>query len=139
MFSKILSILLIALLFSCSKENNNPVIKFSKDSTFIIINKIEPANLLQVKKYLEVVSDTSKMLSVYLDPINEIDSLNFKIIEGNVYCKGDSVIFSPKKPFVKGCSYLVESFIGIQPIATDKLLKGEVKMRVEPQRQVLKR
>ncbi|PWS27673.1 hypothetical protein DHW03_08800 [Pedobacter yonginense] len=126
-------------LFSCSNTNSKPLIKFSGDSSSIIIKNIDEASLLQVKNAFKENPDSLNLVSVLLTP-NDQDSLQIeKPIKGAFNVSGDSVIFKPAAPFVRGKSYLIESFIGVNYADARKLLTNGIKHNLQPQQQILTR
>jgi len=125
--------------FSCSNRNNKPVIKFSGDSTSIIITNIDEASLLQVKNAYQANMDTVNIMSVLIMP-GELDSIQDELeVTGKVKIVGDSLIFNPDQPFVKGKDYLVESYIGVKFATVGNLITGSAKHNLQPQKQTLKR
>jgi hypothetical protein len=52
---------------------------------------------------------------------------------------GDSLIFRPDQPFIKGKEYLVESYIGVKFATAGDLMMGKGKQNLKAQRQTLKR
>ncbi|WP_293305002.1 hypothetical protein [Pedobacter sp. UBA5917] len=125
--------------FSCSNRNNKPVIKFSVDSTSIIIKNIDGASLLQVKNAYHANADTVNMVSVLIKP-GELDSVQDELeVPGKVKVAGDSLIFNPYQPFIKGKDYLVESYIGVKFATLGDMVSGSTKQNLQPQKQTLKR
>ncbi|MGN7990462.1 hypothetical protein ACTJKC_24200 [Pedobacter sp. 22226] len=125
--------------FSCSNRNNKPVIKFSGDSTSIIITNIDEASLLQVKNTYQANVDTVNIMSVLIMP-GELDSIQDELeVAGKVKIVGDSLIFNPDQPFVKGKDYLVESYIGVKFATVGNLITSSAKHNLQPQKQTLKR
>jgi len=124
---------------SCSNRNNKPIIKFSGDSTSIIIKNIDEASLLQVKNAYKANADTLNLVSVLIKP-GELDSIQDELeVTGKVKILGDSLIFNPDQPFVKGKYYLVESYIGVKFATVGNLITGSAKHNLQPQKQTLKR
>lgn len=131
--------LVTVIAFSCSDTNNKPIIKFSADSSSIVIKNIEEVSLLQVKNTMQANPDSSHLVNVLLSPGDE-DSLQIEQeIAGKLILAGDSLIFKPQTAFLKGKNYLVESYIDVQFGNKEKLLKGTLKYRLEPQQVILKR
>lgn len=125
--------------FSCSNRNKKPVIKFSEDSTSIIIKNIDEASLLQVKNVYQRKTDTINMISVLIRP-GDLDSIqDEQEVPGKVEVSGDSLVFSPDLPFLKGKEYLVESYIGVKFAAVGDLIMGKGKQNLKAQQQTLKR
>lgn len=124
---------------SCSNANNGPIIKFSADSNSIVIKNIDEASLFRVKDAYRINADSINFISVLLIP-GETDRLQTEEdVLGKTNLRGDSIVFVPEKPFLKGKRYLIESYVGVKFADGSKLLKGTIKHRLEPQQQVLKR
>ncbi|RBQ06972.1 hypothetical protein [Pedobacter miscanthi] len=143
MFKRVLKCSVVVAVFlsaiSCSNKNNKPVIKFSADSTSIIIKNIDEASLLQVKNAYQANADTVNMMSVLIMP-GELDSIQDELeMPGKVKIAGDSLIFNPDQPFVKGKNYLVESYIGVKFATVGDMISGSTKHNLQPQKQTLKR
>lgn len=137
---KYLFIVVVAILaISCSNTNSKPVIKFSGDSSSIIIKNIDEASFLQAKNAIKANPDSLNLISVLLTPGDQ-DSLQVEQeIYGKFSVKEDSVVFKPKTPFVKGKKYLVESFIAVNYADAKKLLTNGIKHNLQPQQQILTR
>ncbi|CAH0195623.1 hypothetical protein SRABI27_01614 [Pedobacter sp. Bi27] len=139
-FFKYQAIIAIVLFtFSCSNTNNRPIIKFSGDSSSIIIKNIDEASLLQVKNAYQANTDTLNLVSVLVKP-GEMDSIQDELeVPGKVKILGDSLVFNPDQPFLKGKEYLVESYIGIKFATVGDLIMGKGKQNLKAQQQTLKR
>jgi len=139
-FFKYLAMIAVAVFaLSCSNTNNKPIIKFSRDSLSIIIKNIDEASLLQVKNAYKANADTLNLISVLIKP-GDLDSIQDELeMPGKVKVSGDSVIFSPDQPFVKGKDYVVESYIGIKFATVGNLISGNARHNLQAQRQTLKR
>ncbi|RNL49626.1 hypothetical protein [Pedobacter jejuensis] len=137
---KYLFVFVVAInIASCKSKNNKPTIKFSADSSSIIIKNIDEASLFEIKKVYQANPDSVDFISVLLTP-GDTDSLQDEInILGKTILSGDSLIFSPQKSFLKSKKYLVESYIGVEFANGGKLFKGTIKHNLEPQQQTLKR
>ncbi|MBC6108796.1 hypothetical protein H7U22_00025 [Pedobacter sp. CCM 8938] len=133
-------IVVIAMLaISCSNTNSKPVIKFSGDSSSIIIKNIDEASFFQVKNSFKTNPDSVNLISVLLTPSDQ-DSLQVEEeISGRFSLEGDSVVFKPNEAFIKGKNYLVESYIGVNYADAKKLLTNGIKHNLQPQRQILTR
>ena len=131
--------IVVAFALSCSNTNNRPIIKFSGDSSSIIIKNIDAASLLQVKNAYQANADTLNLITVLIKP-GELDSLQDETeVPGKVKFIGDSLVFSPDQPFIKGKAYLVESYIGVKFATVGNLISGSGKQNLRAQRQTLKR
>jgi len=139
-FSKYLGLLIVAFLaISCSNTNNRPIIQFSDDSTSIIIKNIDEASLLQVKNAYKANSDTINMITVLLKP-GELDSIQDELeVPGKINIAGDSLVFNPDSAFMKGKTYVVESYIGVKFATVGNLISGTAKQNLQAQRQTLRR
>lgn len=125
--------------FSCSNRNNKPVIKFSRDSTSIIIKNIDEASLLQVKNAYHNNADTINMMSVLIRPGDKDSIQDEQEVPGKVEVLGDSLVFSPDQPFLRGREYLVESYIGVKFATVGDLILGKGNQNLKAQQQTLKR
>ena len=128
-----------AVFLSCSNKSDKPVIKFSADSSSIVIKNINQASLFEIKKTMQANPDSIKFISVLVTPGDEDSLQDEKDIFGNTLLKGDSLIFRPQQPFIKGKIYLVESYIGVKFADGNKLFKGTITHNLKPQIQMLKR
>ncbi|WP_199117234.1 hypothetical protein [Pedobacter sp. ASV28] len=142
MFNKLSLITICAtLLFAhCSNSNQELDIRFSNDSTKIILGNIEERNLYQLQNYLNNDSLSRQLVSVSLLPSNgDTASATEKIIEGQLSLHKGQVIFNPKIPLVKGSTYLVESLLNSSFGETADILKGRVGNRIKLQQKKLTR
>lgn len=139
-FSKYLGLFMVAFLaISCSNTNNRPIIQFSGDSTSIIIKNIDEASLLQVKNAYKANADTINMVTVLLKP-GELDSIQDELeVPGKINIAGDSLVFNPDSAFMKGKTYVVESYIGVKFATAGNLISGTAKQNLQAQRQTLRR
>ena len=136
-YHAVIAVVLFAL--SCSNTNNRPIIKFSEDSSSIIIKNIDEASLLQVKNAYQANADALNLVSVLIKP-GDLDSIQDELeVPGKVKILGDSLVFNPDQPFLKGKEYLVESYIGIKFATVGDLIMGKGKQNLKAQRQTLKR
>lgn len=136
-YQAVIAVAIFAL--SCSNTNNRPIIKFSGDSSSIIIKNIDEASLLQVKNAYQASADTLNLVSVLIKP-GDLDSIQDELeVPGKVKILGDSLVFNPDQPFLKGKEYLVESYIGIKFATVGDLIMGKGKQNLKAQRQTLKR
>ncbi|RZL29215.1 MAG: hypothetical protein EOO96_20035 [Pedobacter sp.] len=142
MFKSVKYLLLFVILFqftACSQKNDKPIITFSADSSSIVIKNIDQASLFEIKKTYQANPDSIKLISVLVTPGAQDSLQDEKDISGKAVLAGDSVIFTPANSFVKGKTYLVESYIGVKFADKSKLFKGTIKHNLEPQTQMLLR
>ncbi|MBB4109207.1 hypothetical protein [Pedobacter zeae] len=138
-FNYLIVVAVVISALSCSNRNNRPVIKFSGDSSSIIIKNIDEASLLQVKNAYQAKSDTLNLISVLIKP-GELDSIQDELeVTGKVKILGDSLVFNPDQPFIKGKDYLVQSYIGVKFATIGNLITSSAKHNLQPQKQTLKR
>ncbi|WP_157263352.1 hypothetical protein [Pedobacter sp. R20-19] len=143
MFKSLYKFLIVALfallLISCSGTNKKPIIKFSQDSASIVIKNLDKASLLKVRDAYAIDADSNQLFTVLIKP-GEQDSLQDEtLVHGKIKLIGDSIVFKPDLPFVKGKDYVVESLIGVEFATVEKLILSQVKQSLQPQRQTLKR
>ena len=94
---------------------------------------------LKVKNSEQANPDSLNMVTGLMSP-GELDSLQDEIeVPGKIFVRGDSLIFKPSLPFLKTRRYLVESYIGVKYANAAKLLTGNAKQNLQPQRQILTR
>lgn len=140
MLKLFLSIICICLWFSCNiTENKSLEIKFSKDSSTILISKIEPAALLQLKNNLKSDTMYQKLVSVLETPA-DTDSVSMeREWPGKISMRGEKVVFKPNRPFLKGKNYLVETPLNMSFGNIQQVMKNKMRTAMNFQQQVLKR
>ena len=134
------TIICCLFLIACDTTNNKPLqIKFSVDSTKIVILGVNTTNLYEIKKALD--SNTVDPRLVLVTQISsDKDSLTKEIdFPGSLFLFGDSILFIPKQAFVKGESYRVATLINTQFAAPLEIAKGDVGHQIKTQQQVLKK
>ena len=124
---------------SCSNSSEKTIIKFSADRNSIVIKNIDEASLFQVKSIWKANPDSVNFITVLLTPGDQDSLQTEEEIFGKTFVEGDSVVFKPLKPFLKGKTYLVESYIGVKFADAGKLFKGSIKHNLAPQQQILTR
>ena len=123
--------------FSCSTSNNKPLsINFSADSANILIYNIYPAGLYKIKNNIKTDTLYQKLISVLQTPADDSTS---KEIEwpGMLTTTGDSLFFTPDKPFVKGKRYLVETILNVTFASGKEIVKANVGHTVKAQQKTL--
>lgn len=139
LFKFLATVVTTLFIVSCSGTNNKPSIKFSRDSTSIIIKNFDETGLLQVRNAYLNNADSNKLLSVFKQA-GELDSLQDDIlVSGKFKFAGDSLVFMPGAPFTKGSAYIVESYIDVKFGNAGKLITGKANYNLQPQKELLKR
>lgn len=94
---------------------------------------------MQVKNAYKANADTINMVTVLLKP-GELDSIQDELeVPGKINVAGDSLVFNPDSAFMKGKTYVVESYIGVKFATVGNLISGTAKQNLQAQRQTLKR
>ncbi|MBB2146434.1 hypothetical protein GM921_13110 [Pedobacter sp. LMG 31464] len=131
--------LLCLFLFGCTTNNKPLLIHFSKDSSAIVITNIEPAGLFQLKNNINTDTTYQNLVSVLQTPTDD-DSTSMEVEwPGKLSIIGDSLLFTPANPFVKGKSYLIETMLNVQFAKGEEIVKSNVGHAVKAQQQMLKR
>lgn len=130
----------ISMLFACNSTNNKPLlIKFSSDSSSILISNISTAGLLQLKNNINTDTTYQNLVTVLITP-SEDDSVTMeKQWPGKLKMRGDELEFAPDSPFVKGKSYLVSTIINVSFANAEKVIKGGMGASLNAQEQQLQR
>lgn len=144
MFKDIIKIVSISFCFSISlscksTENKALEIKFSKDSSTILISNIEPSSLLQLKNNLATDTSYQKLVAVLETPA-ENDSVSMeREWPGRLALIDDDIVFIPDSPFLKGKVYLVETVLGMKFASAVDVIRSEVGRVSKKQQIVLSR
>jgi hypothetical protein len=138
MFNKITFLLCCCLFFSAcfSKSENALEINFSTDSTKVVFEGIEQANLYQLKRNLNDSISTSLVSVVDLV---EAKLGGDKLVAGKLIVDRDVVYFVPEQPFKKGHSYWINTVLNASFATKQDILKSDVGHNVKPQEKILKR
>ncbi len=130
----------LCLCFSCKNTDNKSLqIKFSKDSSSILISNIEAAALLQLKNNIKTDTSYQKLVSVLETPTDD-DSVGMeREWPGKLGMIHDNVVFTPDSPFLKGKTYLVETQLNMSFGEIEQVLKGKMRTTMNFQQQLLKR
>lgn len=142
MFKDIKFFLVIAscFLLACHASNNKPLtIRFSADSSKILIANIDEAGMAQLKRNLPVDTSYQKLVAVLQTPTDD-DSTGMEIEwPGKLSLAGDTLVYTPDTLFKKGKAYLVETILNTQFASKKEIISSEVGHRVKWQQQLLKR
>lgn len=143
MFKSLFNFVVIGIItlviISCSGTNNKPSIKFSRDSTAIVIKNFDESSLFQVRDVYLNQADSNHLVSVFKQA-GELDSLQDDVaLMGKFKFAGDSLTFIPSTPFIQGKNYIVESFINVKFGNAGKLISGKANYNLQPQKELLKR
>lgn len=130
----------LCLCFSCKNTDNKSLqIKFSKDSSSILISNIEAAALLQLKNNIKTDTSYQKLVSVLETPADD-DSVSMeREWPGKLGMIDDNVVFVPDTPFLKGKTYLVETKLNMSFGNIEQMIKGNVRVKMNFRQQILKR
>lgn len=139
-YIKLAAVLYCMCLFACTTANYTPIaIHFSSDSNTIILANIEKAGLYKLKANLETDSTYQNLVSVLQTPAED-DSTSMEVVwPGKLSLQGDSLIFKPDRPFVKGKYYLVETMLNTKFATGKEIVKADVGHAIKPQQELLKR
>ncbi|WP_316785842.1 hypothetical protein [Pedobacter frigiditerrae] len=139
-YIKFLSFVIGVALVACNATNSKPLsIRFSADSSKIIISDINEAGLYQIKTNINIDSGYQKLVSVLQTPAED-DSTSMEIEwPGRLSVAGDSLIFTPNLPFEKKKEYLVETILNARFASGKDIIKSKVGFKVKAQQQILTR
>lgn len=140
-YLKLIIILIIGSNFGChfSTAEKALQIAFTADSTAIFISGMDDAGKMRVKEYLQEQQGAESLISV-VQLVADDDSTGMEVVyPGALEMKGDSLLFLPGQPFVKGKSYQVETIIGSSFGSTADVLKGDMSRQPKQQTVVLNR
>ncbi|RYG20817.1 MAG: hypothetical protein EOO07_04240 [Chitinophagaceae bacterium] len=128
------------LLFSCKNTDKKSLqIKFSSDSSTVVISNIEEAALLQLKNNIKTDTTYQKLVAVLETPADD-DSVSMeREWPGKLSMKDDNVVFRPDSPFLKGKTYLIETQLNMSFADIEKVVKGQMRTNMNFQQQLLKR
>ncbi len=133
-------IICVCLWFSCKNTaNKSLVIKFSTDSSTVLISNIESAALLQLKNNIKTDTMYQKLVSVLATPADDDSTSMEREWPGKLTMKEDIVVFKPDSPFLKGKTYLVETQLNMSFGDIDQVIKGKMRTTMNFQQQLLKR
>jgi hypothetical protein len=140
MLKLFLGIICVFLCLSCNTTDNKAlVIKFSADSSAVVISNIEAAALLHLKNSIKTDTSYQKLVSVLETPAED-DSVSMeRECPGKLVVTGDNAVFLPDSPFLKGKTYLVETQLNMSFGDIEQMIKGNVRAKMNFQQQVLKR
>ena len=140
MLKLFLVIICIFLCWSCNTTDNKPlVIKFSADSSAILVSNIDAAALLHLKNNIKTDSSYQKLVSVLETPAEDDSTSMERDWPGKLVMKEDDVIFQPDSPFLEGKTYLVQTQLNMSFGDIEQMIKGNVRAKMNFQQQVLKR
>jgi hypothetical protein len=138
---KLYQIAILGCLFlACNRSDNKLLsIQFSTDSSTIHLSNIESAALLKLKNNIKTDTMYQKLVSVLVTPADD-DSVSMeREWPGKLTMKEDKVVFTPDSPFLKGKTYLVETYLNMSFGDVEQVIQGKMSTRMSFQQQVLKR
>jgi hypothetical protein len=132
--------LFVVCLISCAPANNKPVlIRFSADSSKIILSGIAPAGLLQLKNTPGIDTAYSDIIHVMELPGDNFAAGVERELPGKVKISDSTVVFTPRDSFVRGKSYQVVSYMNARFGDAGMILKGRLDHKVKPSYIILNR
>jgi hypothetical protein len=134
MFSKLTLIIVCCLIFSSCSSKNELEINFSSDSTTILFTGLDEVSLFRAKQQTDSLAQ--ELVSVFESGEN---SGVEKQVAGKIEIKKDTLIFKPKKSFVKDNEYLVQTVLNSSFGKTEDILKADIGKTVKRQEKVLVR
>ena len=139
MFSKITLIIACCLIFSSCffKGDKSLDIRFSSDSTKIELNGIEEANIFQLRKHLTDTVFAETLLSV--EAVDQENQGADSLIKGNLEVVGNTLVFTPHQPFIKGTTYVVQTVLNSSFGKTKDILKSDLGHNPKLQKKSLER
>ncbi len=128
------------LLASCSYANNKPLlIKFSTDSSSIVLQNIAKAELLQLQNHSGSDSTFKSLVSVLQTPSEKEPALKELPVNGTIHVTDSNLVFIPTTPFVKGRDYLVITHLSAKYGDIERLLKNDLSNHLRPRQKLLTR
>lgn len=142
MFKPINIVFVCAFLFffsACSNKNDQPTIKFSIDSTAVVLKNIDKVSLLKLRNLVNEDSSIDNFFRITeIAPATNV-LITDKIVPGTVKMLGDSLLFVPVDGFKSGSNYLIESYVGVEFANIGQLLRNQGQINVQPQQKILVR
>lgn len=139
-YIKIAALLYCLCLVACTTANYTPInINFAADSNSIIISNIEKAGLFKLKANLQIDTTYQNLVSVLQTPAEDDSTSIEKVWPGRLSLQGDSLVFTPDTPFVKGKYYLVETMLNTKFATSREIVTADVGHALKPKQQLLKR
>ena len=131
---------LCCVIIACKTPANKPLsIKFSADSTSIIVSNIGEAAVFQLKNNINKDTTYQNLVTVLETPAEDDSASVEREWPGKLNMKGNEVIFTPYRPFLKGKTYLVETKLNMSFGDIEHVLKGKMSTSMNFQQQLLKR
>lgn len=126
MFSKITLIIACCLIFSSCffKGDKSLEIHFSSDSTKIVFEGIEDANLFQLQQRIADTAFTETLVNVLVED-NGVE-LKDSVVKGSLIIENKALVFTPHQPFVKGATYVVQTVLNSSFGKTKDILKSDL-------------
>lgn len=134
MLSKLTLIIVCCLIFSSCSSKKELEINFSSDSTTILFTGLDEVSLFRAKQQTDSLAQ--ELVSVFESGEN---SGVEKQVAGKIEIKKDTLIFKPKKSFVKDNEYLVQTVLNSSFGKTEDILKADIGKTVKRQEKVLVR
>ena len=133
-------VFLTCFLIACKHSDNKPVaIKFSPDSSKILISGIHPAGFYQLKSKLNTDVDYQQLVTVLETPAEDDSTGYERAWSGRLSLMDDVLVFSPDTAFRRGKSYLIETWLNTSFADLEKVWSGRVNKGLRAQQVLLKR
>jgi hypothetical protein len=136
----LLALIFIGICSACNSTKNKPlVIDFSRDSTQIIIEGIDPVGMLKIRNGELNDSLLQQAITVMESPSDEDSTGMERVMPGMVVIGAHNLTFVPAQPFKKGKLYLVQTYINSAFGDMETLIKGKTKLHMVPNQKTLER
>lgn len=139
-FNTLVLLLALAGLIGCSSSNSKPLlIKFSADSTSILISNIDKPGLLELKRISADDSLYRGLIAVLQTPSERDTAIREEPVDGSYMTTDSNVVFTPLLPFVVGRDYLVITHLNSKFGDVKDIAKGTLNTAIKPAQKLLSR
>src|SRR5215217_2453271 len=121
-----LTFVFVSLMSACNNADTVPLsIGFSADSSSVLVSNIDAAALLQLKNNIKTDTMYQKVLSVLETPAEDDSITMEREWPGKLNMTGENLVFVPDSPFVKGKTYLVETYLNMSFGDVEQAIQGK--------------
>ena len=132
--------LLATLILGCSLSNSKPLlIDFTNDSSQVKLTNIDEAGIWQLKNLQKSRDALDGLVAVLQMPSDQDTTLREQPVPGKLQFVGQTLIFQPDQPFLRGQEYLVITHLNTSFGHFGDILQGDLNTRVKPIQKVLRR